>query len=360
MSCSSLCLCRLLCRNILLAGRILICFAILNVLVIAVFDFSAIWKCWLQLVSFSFLGDTISWEDWIKSCPGALISLIGAPVLAYVWHIAGIYYSRRNPARRLWNLHDPKTCTIIISCTPRPVLRYKDGKQVEAETAKRLFGLMPDADTEKQAQKTVYEQCRFDTGEGQVKALTFLISSLRDAYGDDIDWGNLFLSGDVTSHAVDVGGARDIILLGGPATNKHTKAVMELIKDRLLISPFAGEGLGVTIVKKGLKADYTVGREYEEPDKNSKIGKIYIKREYSVIIRLTNDESNNHTKTYILAGCTTYGTALAAHFFCKLAATHPDIQAMGDRDYLAIIGTDLMPGGIPLQSMKLLNVHPLD
>lgn len=349
-----------MCRNISLAWRILICFAVINISVVAVFDFSALWKCWSQLISFSFLSDTITWEDWVKSCPGALISLSGAPVLAYVWHVAGVYYSTRNPARRLWKLHAPKTCTIIISCTPRPVLTYRDGTTVEPETAKRLFGIPQSSDSEIKEEKTVYEQCRFDTGEGQVKALTFLIPSLRDAYGDDINWGNLYLSGDATSHAVDVGGARDLILLGGPATNKHTAAVMELIKDRLMIKPFAGKGLGIQIVKTGLKADYIVDRHYEEPDKNSKIGKIYIKRDYSVIIRLTNDETNNHTKTYILAGCTTYGTALAAHFFCKHAATHPEIQHMGERDFIAIVGTDLMPGGIPLQSMKLLNVYPLD
>lgn len=360
MHCPNLRFCCLICRNISLAWRILICFAFLNILVLIIFDVSAIWNSWVQMVCGLCIGEVVTVDDWQKSLPSVFLSLIGAPILAYIWHVAGVYYSTRNPARRLWKLHNPKTCTVIISCTPRPVLRYDDGKIVEANIAKRLFGIEPSTAAEIKDQRPVYEQCRFDTGEGQVKALAFLISSLRDAYGDDIDWGNLYLSGDAVSHAVEVGGARDLILLGGPATNRHTKAVLELIKDKLEINPFNGNGLGVIIKKNSLTANYGVERVYEKADTGSKIGKIFIRRDYSVIIRLTNDAAHSQTKTYIFAGCTTYGTALAAHFFCKHAASHPEIQSMGERDFVAIVGTDLMPGGIPLQSMKLLNVYPLD
>lgn len=312
---------------------------------------------------------------------GAMLGVLVVPLMLSIGKLLLLRYM---PARRLWKLFDPATCMIVVSCTPRYMKgRFADAKKTSVDPVCRAEtpaaegeprcdessavngnAVGSDAMSRKgHSRQDEWYQYRYDTGEGQMKALPYLISSLHDAYGSKMNWSNIRFSEDLLHESIDMKGSRDIILLGGPLTNKYTAAALKQLEPLVVLNPFGDDGgLGVQMPRSGRKTVYAVHHEYEEPGRipGKACGRAYATKDYAVIIRRTNAEPSHPNKMYIFAGCTTHGTAMAAQFFCTRADKESRILGMGERDYLAIVSMDLMPGGLSWQQMNLEEVFPLE
>lgn len=302
------------------------------------------WKTeWQRFVrsNYSELQNAETWKALFinQVWAGALLSVIMAPLMSYAWNKGTWYFQVKRPARRLWGLNDSSTCRIIISCTSNLVRMYKYGINTTHQSLNgglrkslsRFFArLMPGPK---------FVQRRYNTGEGQVKALPYLIASLRDAYGDSFDWANLELSMDSVIAPETVGRNCDVILVGGPVTNRHAAGLLKRLVPRLSVK-IDEDGVIIENKEAKLRSHYGVTRETVAPQSGKREGHVYVKREYALVVRLTNTDGPKKTRMILLAGCTTHGTICAARFFCEQASAHPDVIHAGKRDYIAVIAAE--------------------
>lgn len=338
-------------------------------------------------------------REWLAFIISGIISALLIP---WTGRVSMRLYWERVPARRLWRLHDASSCAIVISCRDRYIRAKND-----SETPERwITWSSHDEQADRDAVKYQYQNV---TGEGQVKALTSLLDSLRQGYGREVGWRNLYFSSSSPLGTIDLNGSRDIILVGGAPTNQYTSMVLQELPchvdmasyprtirygktgeaARLSSAEVNAEALAPDMLQAGVRhytgADgnaedvilpglriyqpklkkysfYEVEYRYDPPSGSTApgvVGKRYLVRDYAIIVRITNEPVAPQGKIYIFAGCTTHGTAMAAEFFCMRAADTPEIKAMEERDYLAVVTMKMMPDGRSWRGMNVVEVIPL-
>lgn len=329
------------------------------------------------------------WKWWAGILLGALLSpFVVMAIDAIKKHIRKVV-----PSRRLWHLKNPENAAVIISCTPRSSKRTPNADSpiiTPKETAPKIdptTNIVP-AENEQdprilraarginniqqyisKIQGEVYLETRMDTGEGQVRALPYLIASLHDGYGDSINWSYLSMAALQKTGSLSLGDDRDVILIGGSQTNRYTSECFSLLArvTGVEIQRFNGGGITIKLPKKEDEQeaevfDHPVGRVFVKPAKESLLpGQAFVTEEYSIIIRWRRAQENLHqNRFYVFAGCTTHGTAIAAQFFCEESARHPEIKALKDQDYLAVVKTILSPHTcVQLKESEVVKVIPL-
>lgn len=329
---------------------------------------------------------------------GAITSAIIAIPVAFLWNYVQHFIKKQRPSCRLWKFKKPESCVIIISCTPRSIEKKPNKNDIVEENTQitvpinpltntvptviipeevkpspdreecrkheitRIMlklkqsldeGFLPDLNAMLQniPLRTVYCETRLDTGEGQLRALPFLISSLHDAYAEAINWSNLSLADSPKAELHAVGNDKDVILVGGSRTNQYTANCLRLINKmtKVHVSKLDGGGLDISAPPSkehpnGVQKSYRVRRCFKA-SKEGKInrGRAYVIEEYSIIVRWQQAaEIMKNNRYYIFAGCTTHGTAIAAQFFCEQLAADPLLRKRKG-DFLAVLKTEIEP-----------------
>jgi hypothetical protein len=188
-----------------------------------------------------------------------------------IWVLLGIcitlltkFFFSKRPAKRLWGLHNPKKLVICAASTSQNTGKY----------------------------------IRYSTGIGQVRALTYITTSLNIAY-KSIDSRKIYLANEDLRHYIE----NDIIILGGLKNNKIADLFLAKIKDLNIVSQSREGFIHWHKNDKVYKASF---------DEN------VVTKDYGIICKISNPFcSNNETKLILFAGCHTYGTLAAAKLFCE-------------------------------------------
>lgn len=115
---------------------------------------------------------------------------------------------------KLWRLRDPSHCVICVSS-------YDLSQKLSENDGKNRTGVK-----------------RYGVGEGQIYALPYVISSLTEAYGENINWHNFTHANDYKSVSLINRGFGDLILLGGPFTNRFTSLAFNMLSEKIKILTF--------------------------------------------------------------------------------------------------------------------------
>ena len=246
-------------------------------------------------VEFSKLVEQITLE--VITC--LLVSFISAILSA----LFTLFAWQNRMARKLWNLKDHSQCSICVSA--------HQWKQELADGRERN---------------------RSSVSEGQIIALPHVLSSLHKAYGDSFPWTKLY-----NSHTPQAKAAfdndEDLILIGGSVTNPQTGAAFDLVRNRVDIQ-YTHEWLQVVVPEGPGKGTY----RYDIEKKGTIDDGIFeVTKDYAIILHVTVRGYVRTRRIVVLAGCTTLGTGAAGQFFCSRMVDTEQWQAMGNRDYVAIL-----------------------
>jgi len=161
------------------------------------------------------------------------------------------------------------------------------------------------------------------TGIGQLKAIAYIVTSLNKAY-KEIDFKNILSSEEELGRDID----SDIILLGGPKTNKIAGRFFEIFK-------------GYNIASQD-KNGNIFWKENSKPEKyEGKITDGKVTKDYGLIIKMHNILSTSKkTKLILFAGCHTYGTIAAAQYFCEYLPK----EIRKEENYALLISCDILNG----------------
>ncbi len=211
--------------------------------------------------------------------------------------------------QRLWQLRAPSNCCVCISSI------------LYTTPPSKLF-------------KTQIFQgvTRYAIGEGQVRALPYIISSLTEAYGRSFKWNRLIHANAPEAERIIDEDECDVILVGGPFTNPASREAFLQLSTRLNISRFDNSGVTFTIESLKNEFSYNVQGDFKcsLPDVRADIGIIV---SYSVALA----PQERARRIVIFAGCNTYGTAAAAQFFCTRLTNTLEWQENWEQDYVAIV-----------------------
>lgn len=243
-------------------------------------------------VEFSKLVEQITLE--VITC--LLVSFISAIFSA----LFTLFAWQNRMARKLWNLKRPGDCTICVSAHQWTQHLADGGVRVRSSVSK-----------------------------GQIIALPHVISSLHKAYADSFRWEHLYNAYEPQAQTAFAGND-DLILIGGSVTNPVTGGIFDLIRNRVDIS-YNHKELNVT-VPNARPFHYEVERNGLKSD-----GIYEVTKDYAVIIHATVQGATEKRRVVVLAGCTTLGTGTAGQFFCSRMSGNEQWQAMGNRDYVAIL-----------------------
>lgn len=209
----------------------------------------------------------------------------------------------QNRAHRLWKLRHPRESAICLSA-------HKWEQKLRDSGGTRI---------------------RYGVGEGQIKALPHVLTSLHQAYGDNYSWDQIH-----NSHSIQANAAyesnENLIIIGGPVTNPIAVKIIEDVKRRVNISALHNYQIDIEIPKHHVSISRTVAREEKEVD-----GVKPIITDYALILHITMQGNNRKRKVILLAGCNTYSTGAAAKFFCNQIHEEKRWQELRDSDYVAII-----------------------
>lgn len=304
-------------------------------------------------------------KDDLNACSELWIgAILGALAIPFIKDVLWPALKERFLMRSLWCLSDPYSCTMVISCHSR----YTWAERLSNNTENRPTWKQEDTAVPKDAVLYHYKN---DTGEGQVRALTCLVSSLYAAYGHEIDWGQLCFSNKLSGCKVDFQHTRDLILLGGPSTNEYTKAVLDGLSYLVSLCSH-GADIGLTITKRDGFQKHWYGIQYyydaQDPLLTPKNRKYYqqtlSKRvtllDHAIIIRKTKNHSSKCGVIYVFAGCTTYGTYKAAEYFCGDFSKHSKMRGMKRKDYIAVVEIRRKVSPLEKDEVRLVDVFNLE
>lgn len=294
--------------------------------------------------------------EWCVAVVQQVMGIVFSVLMGiFIQNVIIPHFSFRKRFREWWKLGDPSKCMVILSCTHDPVrVVQKSETGVSREALRQSRRVAGDA-THVES-KEWWIEFRANTGEGQVKSLRYLLPSLQKAYADAMNWENLYLAKEPTAQAMQ-GKHKDcdLILLGGPASNEVTKAVLESIDDKVCFSPF--DGTGVQVHLKGRTPSdsefYQVKRADAKRERFSSEHPLTVDADAGVMIRLTHGSGRDAVRTFILAGGTTHGTELAVSYFCTRAMDNAQIAAMGERDFVAVVTQTNLSKGLSFKQPKL-------
>ncbi|HYP38786.1 MAG TPA: hypothetical protein VEX13_00360 [Chloroflexia bacterium] len=196
--------------------------------------------------------------DLLASMIWAIVGVIGAFLARWIWIV--------QPSKRLWNLFKPENVTLVAATT------HKE--------------LTPEG----------YE--RLSTGLGEFRALNLITASLNLAYRN-IKIQNILLSNETVQDRIE----NDLVLLGGPVKNRLTKAFLESEQIEALNIAHLDRA-GIHWRANGAQEDFQAEIE------DSKVV-----HDYGLIISTANPLCENGTRSFMFAGCHTYGTVAAAKYF---------------------------------------------
>lgn len=191
---------------------------------------------------------------------------------------------RCNRAAKLWNLNTPDDCLIALASRERKSLFSRD--------------------------------IRYTVGQGQVMALPHIITSLYDAYGEQMSW-NKFMYAHERSAATMMGSGRgDVILLGGTYTNPLTCAAFDLLRDVIDVGKI-NDRIQVRIPAVGSTDPFPIEGNFSSTSDAPRVDK-------AIIINCeTCSHLNVPRRIIVMAGCSTYGTEIAARYYCHQLQKEP-------------------------------------
>ena len=194
---------------------------------------------------------------------------VGVPGTAVVYFI-----SVRLPHRRLWRIADPASLTICAS------------NSTSTNTG-------------------VYS--RPSTGIGQVRALALTLNSLHSAYHKKIDMKHILLSTDHVQDRME----NNLLILGGPKTNRVAAALMNAIQDEQPVVQVKTVIYWRVRQRNGQWVDDGV-LEYDGHAVNRKIT-----QDYGLIVRMQSPFTSRSRTVIFFSGSHTYGTVAAAKYFTE-------------------------------------------
>jgi hypothetical protein len=179
------------------------------------------------------------------------------------------------------------------------------------------------------------EYTRPATGIGQLKAITYLVTSLNKAY-KKIDFKNILYSEEEIKQNIE----NDLILLGGPKNNQITKLFFERFDFHNIVLQNINGVIYWQETNQVFKGEIINGK---------------VTKDYGLIVRMDNIfSSSRKTRLILFSGCHTYGTIAAARFFCECFP-----KEINKKDnYILLISCDVIDGypiKIKLEKKILLN-----
>lgn len=236
-----------------------------------------------------------------------MIDVLIGIISNFFWFLIGIFITllyrfifRILPAKRLWSLNDPNSLIICAATSTRT----HTGTYV-----------------------------RLATGLGQLRALGLIVSSLNRAY-KKIQIKNVLLSDD----QIDMKIENDIILLGGPKNNRHTKRLLEKLNALSKINQ----------VDDILYWKYNASEEKFIPDVQNE----QVVSDYGLIVKMNNPFSSSRSMLYLFSGGHTYGTIASARYFTEVISQSLTKRA---KNFIAIVSCDVVdkfPVGLKLEKYQ--------
>lgn len=232
---------------------------------------------------------------------------------------------------KLWRLRDPSHCVICVSS-------YDLSQKLSENDGKNRTGVK-----------------RYGVGEGQIYALPYVISSLTEAYGENINWYNFTHANDYKSISLINRGFGDLILLGGPFTNRFTSLAFNMLSEKIKILTFNNTELHFLLGACGRKFSYEVEGDFKSPDGD-------VKADVGMILCCDEPTKNGTAsrRIIIFAGCNTYGTGAASLFFCKKMSDEEIWKKNRKKDYIAVVKCWCSQSPPLLFKTELLGFHCLN
>jgi hypothetical protein len=215
--------------------------------------------------------------EWIGE--RILQALVGLLVgLALAWLIKRI---RRHIARKVWQLHDPKTVVVCVA---------------------------------QSASATTRQYTRWSTGSGQVRALALIAPHLARAYSH-VELQNVLFPDQVTGSNLE----RDLIILGGPITNSLTNKVLNKFDPSL---PVTFDGSDIVVTGNGHSERFSA---------TTSDGTVL--EDVGLILWGTNpfDEGK---RLVLIGGSHTYGVTAAARY---LTSHYGKLRKMSKKSFIEVV-----------------------
>lgn len=214
-----------------------------------------------------------------------LIGIISTLIYKFIFNIL--------PARQLWCLHDHNNLIVCVATSAR----------TDAGPYTKLA-----------------------TGLGQLRALDLIVTSLNRAYRG-IKIRDIFLSDDHIHNKIE----NDIILLGGPKNNRHTRRLLNKLNEPN--APSIVDQIDETIYWKS-------GNGIEEFVPEIQDGEVV--RDYGLVIRMGNPFSPSPNMLYLFSGGHTYGPIAGARYFTEVVYQKNKLPTKGIRNFAALVSCDVV------------------
>jgi hypothetical protein len=242
----------------------------------------------LNSLAFDVFKDQVSNLIWL------LIGVAAAYLLKYVSII--------RPSKRLWQLKQPEK---LIFCLSTSII-----------------------DTG--------EHRRPSTGVGQVRALTYAITSLNKCY-KNVNFKNVMLSEEQIKTNIE----NDLLLFGGPKTNQITKLFFEKFDYLNIIHQADDSSIYWQKTNRVYRGEIING---------------VVLRDHALIIKIDNLFAyKSGTKLILFSGSHTYGTIAAAQYFCEILQKDKKIKP--NTNFAALLSCEVVdgfPSHIKLEDLILL------
>lgn len=228
---------------------------------------------------------------------------------------------------RIWELRNPKECAVCLS-SHKWVQKLDD---------------------------TGNERYRYGVGEGQIRALPYVINSLQAAYKSVFSWDRIF---NARSSQADnaLRGDNDLILIGGPATNPLSENILNQLRERVDIKIVPYQQVNINF--PGNDGPQPDPWDIKRPDDLSNTAHL-VEKDYAIVLHASMLGATKERKVVLIAGSTTFGTGAAAQFFCTRMYKEKRWLNNESSDYVAIIGCMVDSGETSMENTWLDAIYPI-
>lgn len=276
----------------------------------------------LALFVMESIGDNLS-----KLCCSWAINFVLTALAGWIGKIRLSLFRYKTASQRIWELRNPKECAICLSS--HKWVQKLDDKGKERE--------------------------RDGVGEGQIRALPYVINSLQAAYKSVFSWDRIF---NARSSQADnaLRGDNDLILIGGPATNPLSEKILNQLRERVDIKIVPYQQVSINFP----------GNDGPQPDpwrigspKDLSNTAHLVEKDFAIVLHASMQGETKERKVVLIAGSTTFGTGAAAQFFCTRMYKEKRWLNKESSDYVAIIGCKVDSGETSMENTWLDAIYPI-